>query len=333
MNKNVIGGVVAISSLAGMAGSVFGQQGFAAPSSAQRVEVRYLVERFDINGNLIDTGVASHFFNGTGGVPGGNLVKVGGGTFQSDASVGRVDITIQGRVGIVANTSGLDNLGLSRLGGAGSATTGFRMTFTDVVSRDKSLSQGTVSRGNTGSGTATGGGTNFGLFGPFRGTISGWSPSANGSNTDLANGSFNNPATGPVAMFNATGGRTLNFGTPGENYGTTTDNFNGSGAKAGVGTLAADGLSFIGPDTEFASWQKTSYVPREDLTPQGFRTVAVGVFAQSARYIFKYNGGGGASNGATVTLGDQSFTFFVPTPGAAAVLGLGGLAIARRRRA
>ncbi len=329
MKKNVMSGIVAVASLAGTAGSVLAQSPVAAPTSAQRYEVRYMVERFDLGGVLIDTGVTSHFFNGAAGVPGGNLVKVGGGLFQSDLSVGRVDITIQARVGIVANTSNTSNLGISRLGGAGSATTGFRMTFTDTVSRDKTLSQGTLTRGDTGAGPATGGGNNLGMFAPMRGAFPGWGPANQGDNLASVNGSLNNPATGPLAMFNATGGRTVNFGSPG----TVADNFNGSGPPVGMGTLNEGGTAFIGPESEFTGYYKLTYTPREDLTPQGFRTINVGIFAQSARYIFNYNGSGQASNGATATIGDQSFTFFVPTPGAAAVLGLGGLAIARRRRA
>ncbi len=322
-------GIVAVASLAGTAGSVFGQ--VAAPTSAQRWEIRYTVERFDTMGALIDTGITTAFFNGVTGVGGGALQKVGGGVFQSNASVGRVDITMSARVGLVANTTGTNNLGVSRIGGAGSATSGFRMVFNDAVSQAQGLSSGTVSRGDTGGGNATGGGNNFGLFGPFRGTLSGWSVANNASNTDAGNGAFNNPATGNVAMFNATGGRTLNFGSPTDP--NTTDSFNGTGGPVGVGTLNGDGSAFIGPDTEFAAWHKTSYVPREDLTPAGFRSIAVSVFAQTARYIFKYNSGGSASNSGSVTVGDQSFSFFVPTPGAAAILGLGGLAIARRRRA
>ncbi|MFN0011148.1 MAG: hypothetical protein ACKVS8_05825 [Phycisphaerales bacterium] len=323
-------GIVAVASLAGTAGSVLAQSPVAAPTSAQRYEVRYLVERFDLMGALIDQGVTSQFFAGVANPSGGgNLVKVGGGTFQSDVSVGRVDITIQSRVGIVAGTHNQSNLGISRLGGAGSATTGFRMTFTDIVSRDKTLSQGTLARGDTGTGPATGGGNNFGMYAPMRGTFPGWGPNNQGDNLASVNGSLNNPATGTLAMFNATGGRTVNFGSPG----TTSDNFNGSGAPAGVGTLNAEGTAFVGPELEFANYYKLTYTPREDLTAQGFRSINVAVFAQSARYIFNYNGSGQASNGATALIGDQSFTFFVPTPGAAAVLGLGGLAIARRRRA
>ena len=316
MKKNIVLGLV---SVAGLAGPALAQQAFAAPTSAQRWETRFLIERFAPDGTTL---LSSTFASNNAALDSGPI------TYDTKAAVGRVDITYQGRVGILANTSGTDNLGISRLGGAGSATTGARIFFVDSVSQGLGLNQGTVALAQV-PGNATGGQPNRGLYQPFRGTLTGWSPSANASNTDTNNGSLSNTATGSPVVFNFTGGRTLNFGDGpgGENYGANDDGFNGSGPIAGAATI--DGTTLAGA---FADYYKISYTPRQDFSANPARLINGQALGQSGRYIFKYNGGGGASNGATTNFATTFINFAVPTPGAAALMGLGGLTMLRRRR-
>lgn len=315
MKKNIVLGLV---SVAGLAGPALAQQAVAAPTSAQRWETRFLIERFGPDGTTL---LSSNFAS--------NLAHLNQAiSYDTNAAVGRVDITYQGRVGILANTAGTDNLGISRLGGAGTATGGSRIFFVDSISQGLALSQGTVALAQV-PGNATGGQPNRGLFQPFRGTLSGWSPSANASNTDANNGSLSNTATGNPVVFNFTGGRTLNFGDGpgGENYGANDDGFNGSGPIAGAATI--DGTTLAGA---FADYYKISYTPRQDFSANPARLINGRAEGQSGRYIFKYNGGGGASNGQSANFATTFINFAVPTPGAAALMGLGGLTMLRRRR-
>lgn len=313
MKKNIVLGLL---SVAGLAGQALAQQAVAAPTSAQRVETRFMIERFAPDGvTLLSTNFASNLAHLATPI-----------TYDTNVAVGRVDITYQGRVGILPNSAGTDNLGISRLGGAGSATTGGRIFFVDAVSQAGGLNQGTVSLAVS-SGNATGAVPARGLYGPFRGTLLGWSPTAGGSNTDTNNGVVSNTATGSPVVYNFTGGRTTNFGNTTENYGANTDGFNGSGGIAGAATI--DGTTLAG---DFASYYKISYTPRQDFSANPARLINAQAQGQSLRYIFKYNGGGSASNGASVNLANTLINFAVPTPGAAALMGLGGLTMLRRRR-
>ncbi len=313
MNKHVVLGML---SVAGLAGAAMAQQASAAPTSAQRWETRFLIERFGPDGTTL---LSSNFAS--------NLAHLNEAiSYDTTASVGRVDITYMGRVGILPNTAGTANLGIARLGGAGSATTGGRISFIDAVSQGQGLNQGTVARAQV-PGTAAGGVPNVGMFGPFRAAFTGWSTGSNGSNTDAGNGGVSNTATGGPVLFNFTGGRNVNFGDGPGGDESDTDGFNGSGAPQGVATI--DGTTLSG---DFANYYKLSYFPREDFSTTPARIINGRADGQTGRYLFRYNGGGQTSNGASVNIPTTFINFAVPTPGAAALMGLGGLAVLRRRR-
>ena len=316
MNTSRVRVVVALAGAAGLAAHTLGQQAVAAPTSAQRFETRFKIERFAPDGfTLLSSTFASNIA----------LYDSGPITYDTTASVGRVDITYQGRVGILPNSAGTENLGISRLGGAGSATTGGRIFFNDLVAQGVARNQGTVELAATGAGTAAGGVPNKGIFAPFRGTLAGWSAASNGSNTDSNNGQLSNTATGSPVIFNFTGGRTANYGTPGENYGANTDGFNGSGPISGAATI--DGTTLAG---SFADYYKLTY--RADATGDlGARLISAQAQGQSGRYIFKYNGGGAASNGASFNIAITNLSFAIPSPAVATPLALSLIHLARRR--
>ena len=313
--------VCALTGACGLASQALAQQAQAAPTSAQRWETRFKVERFAPDGSLLSSNFASNSPHLNDPI-----------TYDTTMAVGRVDITYQGRVGILANTSGTDNLGISRLGGAGSATTGGRIFFVDALAQGAAQSQGTVALAEV-PGTATGGVPNRGLFQPYRGALANWSPSANASNTDGNNGNVSNTATGSPVVFNFTGGRAVNFGDGpgGENYGGNDDGFVGTGPIVGAATI--DGTTLAG---SFADYYKVSYTPNTAASLVDARFISVQAQGQSGRYIYRYNGGGGASNGATANFANTIISFAVagtiPSPGVMAVVVAGVFPLARRRR-
>lgn len=285
MNKNVVRGLFAVTGLAVSASSLLAQ----APSSAQVWDIRFVADS--------------------------------SGAFAAGPSATAVGITIFARVGIMANssTSGTNNFGVSRVGGAGSATSGFRVTFTDALSAGLGLSQGTIGMGATGQAFPdTNGNPIAGHFSAHRGSFNPVvGPAFMGSNTDPGNGLYFNPATGPVIAANMVGSRSFNFGS------------DGSGPLGVCATaLDANPANLVG---DLVGVYRMVFFPREDLSPQGVRNITVTVRGQSARYGHTLNG----TNLSTAqrTIGDIDFSFQVPTPGAAAVLGLGVLALGRRRRA
>lgn len=288
MKKNVVQGLVAVAGLASVTASVLAQ----APASAQVYDVQFVVD---------STGPYAQ---------GPNATQVG--------------ITIMGRVGILPNTSaaGTNNFGLSRIGGAGSATSGFRMVFNDALSAGLGLNQGSVGRGNTAdidgrALTDTSGNALQGHFAPFRGSFNPQVfPAFLGSNTDGPNGNVNNPATGAPSLFNVVGSRQFNFGA------------DGTGAH-GVAT-AVDNVpgNLVG---DLVPVYRLYYIPREDTSTQAVRNITVNVSNIGFRYIYGLNGtNGSAGTGTTITA--RTFSFQVPTPGAAALAGLAAIAGFRRRR-
>lgn len=284
MNKNCVRGLFAVAGLAVSASSLLAQ----APSSAQVWDVRFVVDST--------------------------------GAFAQGPNATAVGITIQARVGILPNTaaSGTNNFGISRIGGSGSATSGFRVVFTDALSAGLGLNQGTLARGETGQGiNDTSGNPLAGHFSAFRGSFNPQTgPAFVGSNTDPGNGLLVNPATGTPVLANLVGSRSFNFGSE------------GSGPQ-GVATASDNNpANLVG---SYAPVYRMIFFPREDLTPQGIRTITVAVSGQTGRYGHTLSG----SNLSTAqsTIPNIAFSFQVPTPGAAAVAGLGVLALARRRRA
>ncbi|MGD9689210.1 MAG: MYXO-CTERM sorting domain-containing protein [Phycisphaerales bacterium] len=248
-----------------------------APSSAQQWEVRFVVDS--------------------------------SGAFAQGPNATAVGITMEARVTILPNgsASGTANLGISRVGGSGTATSGFRITFTDALSAGAGLNQGSVEQGATGQAfNDTNGNPITGHFSAFRGSFSPQSfPQFMGSNTDPGNGIAVNPATGSPILTNLVGSRQFNFGS------------DGSG-PVGAG--------------EFTPIYRMIFFPREVLTADGIRNITVAVTGMSARYVYGLQGTN-AQTGSTVNLPGVNFSFQVPAPGAAAVAGLGVLALGRRRRA
>ncbi|MGD9689208.1 MAG: hypothetical protein AB7K52_00335 [Phycisphaerales bacterium] len=290
MKKSVVQGLVAVAGFAAAASSVLAQ----APSSAQVWDVRFVVDQ--------------------------------SGPYAEGAFATQVGITVYARVGILPNgsASGTANLGVSRVGGSGTATSGFRMVFTDAFSGGLGLGQGEVSQGNTADidGRAlsdTNGNPLTGSFAPFRGSFSPQAfPAFLGSNADPSNGNTSNPATGSPSLFNVIGGRQFNFGSE------------GTGAHGNAATAVdSNPANLIG---DLVPVYRLYYVPREDGSNPLGRLITVTVSGIQARYIYGLQGTNGQSGG-TVNLPGQTFTFRVPTPGAAALAGLAMVAGLRRRRA
>ncbi len=343
---------------AALAAPAFGQ---AAATSNQRWDVRYVVERyFDASegGGLASTEVWETRFRvdpeGTGTPAWTALTLISSSGSASKQNIGRVDVTLQGRLAIVGQNSANPgdstrptaqrNYGINRLGGAGSASgtgSNFFLRFTDPSTYTQAgLSAANIGRGLTGetrsgnpildvAGAAadpagyTGGNPIAGTFAPFR---VGFTPLgadfAQGSNFDSNNGVFNNPGTlAPVVAANLTGSRSSGFGLDG----TTT--------TLGVGLLDATGNA-IGSGA-FANFYRLTYTPKADYSnvdSQVYRAITVNVGAQSTRYLYQRNTSTTYSQGNGPNIPAQAFTFFVPTPGTASLLGLAALAGLRRRR-
>lgn len=316
MNKNVVLGIVGVAGLASMASAQ------SAPTSHQIWETRYQIQRFGLGGELLSTSFGSSTSSG--------LIDSGTGVaYATDVSVGSVLVTLQGRVAIrrpAGSTFSSNNLGISRLGGPNTGTNPlFRLTFTDSVSLAAGLSQGTLGRGATGEGNDSSGLALAGAYSPFRsGFVTGGDADANnvGRNSDTNNGIFSNPANGALVASGLTGGRGFFEGA-----------FGGSAFAVGSGGVSETGD--LG-DTPFANYYSFSYTPRftpgaVDPNVNNPRLVNVSSVNQTAQYIFAVSGNL-ASSGTLFRIPDFSFSFAVPTPGAAALLGLGGLVVGRRRR-
>jgi uncharacterized protein (TIGR03382 family) len=289
MKKNIVQGLVAVAGLASAASSLLAQ----APSSAQVWDVQFVVDN--------------------------------SGPFAQGPNATQVGITIYARVGILPNTSasGQSNFGVAKVGGSGSATTGFRMVFSDALSAGLGLNQGNVQRGATGdidgrAITDTNGNPLTGTFGAFRGGFTPQvSPNFVGSNTANTNGNVNNPATGSSSIFNLAHGRSLNFGSEGSGpVGAATASDNNPGNLTG-------GLTPV---------YRMYFFPREDTSLLAVRNINVTVSGIQVRYVFALNGSN-ASSTSDLALGNRTFSFQVPTPGAAALAGLAAVAGFRRRRA
>jgi hypothetical protein len=238
------------------------------------------------------------------------------GAFAAGPSATQVGITMYARVGILANNSatGTTNLGISRVGGST-----FRMTVNDALSAGSGLNQGSVAQGNTtdidGLGQLdTSGNPLAGHFAAFRGSFAPQvGPNFVGANSDPANGGLVNPATGSPFVTNVIGSRALNFGA-------------GGLPPQGVASFSEGNL--VG---DLVPVYRVYYFPRADFTGDAVREVSINVTNMSARYIHTLNGGFGTAAPA-VNLPNQSFRFQIPTPGATALVGMGALAMLRRRR-
>ncbi len=221
---------------------------------------------------------------------------------QGETSTG-VAITMIARVGIAANgsASGTRNFGVSRVGG-GNGT--FFANFSDPAGGPFSSNAGP---GPTGEGVDSNGQPLAGHFRAFRG---GFAPQGTGgANNDTSNGIYSLLAGNPRAT-SVVGSRTIGF----------------DGNALGVAVLDASNQIIGG---EYVSVYRFLFLPKIAQS----RNITLNISGLSARYIHTDNGGGFATAAAAVNLPNQSITFRVPTPGAAALVGLGGLAAMRRRRA
>lgn len=327
------GSAVALSTLVAPA---FGQ----ATTNNQRWQVRYTVDRYldpSEGGGLTSTQVFEISWNGaTWSAP---TQISSSGNLASKQNIGKVNITISGRVGIVgqnnadpsdpASPAAVRNNGLNRLGGTGSNTAGYRIEASDP-SPDLSNPNHRLDQGGTGE-TRSGnpildanGNPIAGTYAPFR---VGFSPTglpfAQGSNTDSNNGGFTNGATGVVRAFNLTGSRNSNVG--------------GDGTAGAIGQATLDGSNNINGGS-FADFYRLTYTPNKNFTnvdSQVYRPITISVIGggQTPRYMTVANTSTSYSSANGPAWANHSFSFFVPTPGSAALVGLAGLAGLRRRRA
>ncbi len=222
----------------------------------------------------------------------------------------RVSITMMARVAILPNgsASGTTNLGVSRVGGANGSLFIQASDAPATIDPDPSI----FTRGLSSLGNDAGGNPLTGHHSPFRGAFP---PSGSGgNNSDVNNGIFSVVAGTTARLTSIVGTRQVGF----------------DGSLLGVATGTGPG-DLVGDYTPIYTFD---FLPKEAAA----RTITVTVTGLSARYLFADQRGpgqdvGNASGAPAVNLPNQSFQFRVPTPGAAAVLGLGGLVIARRRRA
>jgi uncharacterized protein (TIGR03382 family) len=363
MQKRTSRVILAAGGLAMLSAPTFGQLG--AGTSNQRWDIRYVVERFfdaSAGGGLASTETWETRWNGASWSSLSIISTTG--TAASKQGIGRVDITYQGRVAIVGqnnsnpgNTSSpvsQRNYGVNRLGGTGvnfasgaTSSTGFFLRFTDPSTYTAAgVTPHSINRGLTGEARDgspildvasnpnlrnepagyTGGNPISGMFAAFRVSFAPIGQTyAQGSNFDPNNGDFQNPASGlaPAVIAGLTGVRSVNFGG------------DGTTGILGAGTLDANNALTGG---NWATYYKMTYSPKLDFSnvdSQVYRQVTVlqGT-SSSTRPTYMY-----VRNTATIysvangpAYASQSFTFFVPTPGSAALLGLAGLAGLRRRR-
>ncbi|MGQ0626763.1 MAG: hypothetical protein ACT4PL_01525 [Phycisphaerales bacterium] len=310
--KNAVRLLVAGAGLA-MAASVVNAQANAAPASAQVWDVQFAVDT--------------------------------SGPFAQGPNATAVGITLRARVGIrpytTTNTSsaGTRNFGVGAVSGltttasVGGSTvlnpgaTQFLMTFTDP--NGNTPNQGTVNRGASSELNGSDGLPMAGFFAPFRAALTG-GPSG-GANSSLTNGVFDVGPDGRPRAGLISGSRNQTSG-PGN---PTIVGTAGDGTDTGtIGRASLDGMgNIVGGD--YADIYRFIYFPKPDFSPNADRLITVDVRNLNLRYIFGVNG-----NSLSVTTQtantvnfNGSFSFQVPTPGATALLGLAGLAAARRRRA
>ena len=262
------------------------------------------------------------------------------GPFAAGPNATAVGITLRARVGIVPGTYVTGNFGVSNVGGSAGAggaftnanSTNFNMTFIDP--NGNSPNQGSIGRGAVGAVDGmgnvildSGGAPMAGLYPTFRGSFG----STGGDNTNASNGVFGTNALGNAVASGIVGSRAafnnnpgnISPGAPGGALGAATFDGNGFGVANLVGGYA-DVYRFI-------------YLPKPDFTTAFDREITVNVRNINVRYLAANNGTdlftASASTTRLFTVQPLTFRFQVPTPGAAALLGLGGLCAARRRRA
>jgi MYXO-CTERM domain-containing protein len=228
------------------------------------------------------------------------------GAFAAGETATAVGITIEARVGIRPNSSafGTANFGVSRVGG-GEGT--FFMTFADPAGGPLVSN---AQPGPTGEGVDDNGDPLAGHFRAFRGAFSNDPPFV-GSNESPFNGIFDHNPAGNATVTSVVGSRANHY----------------DGTPLGVATLDADG-NITGGD--FALVYRMLFIPK----PAASRTISLSWDNLSVRYLFQINGENALASTAISPDGftNGSVSFRVPTPGAAALMGLAGLAALRRKR-
>jgi hypothetical protein len=274
--------------------------------------VRGLIAAAGLAGTLGLSGAASAQAPATAQIWDVRFVVDTSGPFAAGASATAVGITMVARVAILPNSSasGTRNFGVSRVGG-GNGT-----FFASVNDPAAGVGTAQLTQGPTGQTDGMGnplldvnGNPLRGHFAAFRASFTPGTAPFLGDNNDPSNGISTTIAGGDAAMTSIVGSRAFQYdGTPlGVATGTTLANLTGS----------------------FASVYRFLYIPK--VGPNN-RLVTLGTQGLSVRYLHTVSGTN-ATAGAAIGLNVGDITFRVPTPGAVALLGLGGLAAARRRRA
>ncbi len=310
MNKTVLAALV---SAAGLATSAFGQA-----DGTFRIEVRIVAD-------------------GSADAPTGAGIQ----SFLPGPQATRVGLTLQARV--VQLTSGT-NAGSGNYGIASvSATTQgqARLFHNDSVFSGAgytALGRGAVSNVNGADGIAR-----AGLFDGVNNPDDDSTVNPGGRNFRQFN--INNFATPAIRDVNTFAGNAV--GATGTNA-TGANGFviAGAGNTAGITSIGA-GLSLVGAAPTlyatgtFSPWYNLyrSYFDPQPNSSDPVRNVTVSftgrvsAFRQVVVATGARNAGGGTAQLDTLNAAPITVTFQVPTPGAMALLGLGGLAAARRRRA
>ena len=221
------------------------------------------------------------------------------GAFAAGDTATAVGITLVARVAI---TDGSPNFGVSRVGGSNG------VYFVNVTDPAGGPFFSSLGRGATGEGNDTNGNPLAGHYAAFRGSFSPQvGPDFVGSNTDTANGIFSQ--VGNVSRATAiVGSRALH----------------NDGSAPGAATVVGSGL--VG---DFVQIYRFIFTPKVAQA----RTITLAWQNMTARYVFAVDGGGNATTASNFALPNGNINFRVPTPGAAALVGLGGLVAMRRRRA
>lgn len=222
----------------------------------------------------------------------------------------RIGFWLQARVSQTGGT----NYGIGRAGNGATPNASFIST-SDAGS---TLARGAINAGGTQHGRGTGyrnGGSNVGETGNAAGSAA-YPGSANNQNGGLDSGNRR------IYGFDSYVGATRNGVDDGEGNFSNPWGVNGGAAGAAV------------PTGEFSPWANL-YRFYVDIGTNNGQTVVLNYTVQLNGTLQTQDVGGGLFplqlGAAQLVNGSYTFTM-VPTPGAAAVLGLGGLVAARRRR-
>jgi MYXO-CTERM domain-containing protein len=260
-------------------------------------------------------------------VDGDALAPTGAGidTFLPGAQATRVGLTLMARVRQNNNitTSGVGNYGIAGVNNASSSNP------TRFTHNDTTFSGGTYQPFGRGRVSTTLGTDSLPLAGAFS------------EPRNFRKGAIDTPLTPGVADINTL--NTNQAGATGTNAPSANGFFPAAGAQlSGIAAIAYNlgntdlGTTSVASLGTFSPWYniyRVYFDPKPNASDP-VRDVTVSFFGRffAATRFFGGNYTFGGQTGATLDT-TVSATFQVPTPGAAALLGLGGLLAARRRRA